>query len=400
MIKKNKGYKFRLKPTEEQIIYFEKAFGCSRKMYNIYVDSLYTQLEKQNFVDGKIDYKSIKLETPATIKKDYTYMKEIDSLAFANVQLDFQDAIKKYNKEYNGKIYKKKSKKQVKTKDKVLSFRDLKGMPSFKSKRDNQNSYTTNNQKGTITIVDECYVKIPKLKSLIRFVNHREIPEEYKIKSATISKDCCGKYYISFTVEYYVEEIKVDVKEVIGLDYAQKDFYVSNEGKRANYPKYYKKSEKRLKKEQKKLSRKQLKSNNWIKQKKKISKLQNKIYRQRKDWLHKESYRLANQYDAVIVEDLDFRNLAQCLSLGKIIHDNSFGIFRNFLSYKLKDRGKQFIKIDKWYPSSKTCSKCGEIKENLKLSDRIYICEKCGLEIDRDINASINIKNEGMKQIA
>lgn len=400
MIKKNKGYKYRLKPTQEQILYFEKAFGCTRKMYNYYVASLYEQLEKQNFVQGTIDTKIVQFVTPATIKKDYEYMKEIDSLAFANVQLDFLQAIRKYNNEYDGKTYKKKAKKQVKTKGKILSFRDLKGMPSFKSKRNNQNSYTTNNQNGTISIIDTCYVKLPKLKSLVRFVPHRQIPEECKIKSATISKDCCGNYYISFTVEYYVEEVQVPIQTVVGLDYAQTAFYVSNEGKRANYPNYYKKAEQKLKREQRKLSRKEFKSKNWIKQKKRISKLQNKIQQQRKDWLHKESYMLANTYDAVIVEDLDFRNLAQCLSLGKTVHDNSFGMFRTFLKYKLEDRGKQLIKIDKWYPSSKTCSQCGEKKEELALSDRVYICEQCGLQMDRDLNASINIRNEGMKYIA
>lgn len=135
LIKKNKGYKFRLKPTKEQIQYFEKAFGCTRKLYNIYVDTLYKLLEGQDYTNGKIDYKSVKFPTPAIIKKDYEYMKEIDSLAFANVQLDFQEAIKKFNKEYDGKTYCKKAKKQEKTIGKVLTFRDIKGMPSFKSKK-------------------------------------------------------------------------------------------------------------------------------------------------------------------------------------------------------------------------------------------------------------------------
>ena len=131
MVKKNRGYKFRLKPNKEQILYLEKAFGCSRKMYNIYVDMLYTQLEEQNFVSGRIDYKSIKLPTPATIKNEYRYMKEIDSLAFSNIQLDFQVAIKKYNSDYDGKTYCKRAKKQVETLGKVLTFKDLKGMPNF-----------------------------------------------------------------------------------------------------------------------------------------------------------------------------------------------------------------------------------------------------------------------------
>ena len=327
-------------------------------------------------------------------------MKEIDSLAFANVQLDFQGAVRKYNTHHDGKTYTKKARKQEKTIGKILTFKDLKGFPSFKSKKKSQNSFTTNNQDGTIAVVDKEFVKIPKLKTLVKFVNHREILEEYKIKSATISKDCRGHYYIAFTCEFLVEEIRKPSEKIVGLDYAQKDFFVSSDDERANYPHYYRKTEQRLKKEQQKLTRKQLKSNNWIKQKRKISKIQQKIAIQRKDWLHKKSFRIAETYDVVIVEDLDLRNLAQCLALGKNVHDNSFGMFRSFLQYKLEDRGKQFIKIDKWFPSSKICSCCGYIKDDLKISDRIYKCDACGLEIDRDYNTSLNIKEVGSALLA
>jgi putative transposase len=400
VIKKNKGYKFRLKPSKEQIVYLEKAFGCSRKMYNLYVDILYRQLEELNFENGKINYNSIELPTPASIKKDYEYMKEIDSLAFANVQLDFRAAIKKYNSEYDGKTYSKKAKKQVKTLGKELTFKDLKGIPTFKSRRKNQNSFTTNNQNGTIAIIDERFVKIPKLKEPIKFVNHRKIPQNCIIKSAAISKNCKNNYYISFTVEYYIEEKQTPSKNILGLDYSQHDFFVDSEGRKANYPKYYRKLENKLKEEYKKLSRKVLKSNNWIKQKKKISKIQNKIAEQRKDWLHKMAYELAESFDAVIVEDINLRSIGQCKRLAKNVADNGFGIFRNFLKYKLEDRGKQLIKIDKWYPSSKICSNCGNKDENLQLSDRIYKCKNCGLVIDRDYNAALNIKEVGSTLLA
>ena len=177
MLKKNKGYKYRLKPNNSQIIYLEKAFGCCRKMYNIYVDLLYIQLEQLNFESGKIDYRSIELPTPATIKKGYEYMKEIDSLAFANLQLDFQGAIKKYNSDYDGKTYNKRALKQSKTINRKLTYKDLKGMPNFKSKKRNQNSFTTNNQESTLIIFHDNFVKIPKLKEPIKFVNHRQLPQ-------------------------------------------------------------------------------------------------------------------------------------------------------------------------------------------------------------------------------
>ncbi|MBK5243192.1 transposase, partial [Clostridium sp.] len=201
-------------------------------------------------------------------------------------------------------------------------------------------------------------------------------------------------------VEYYIEEKQTPSNIILGLDYSQHDFYVDSEGRKANYPKYYRKLESKLKLQQKRLSMKILKSNNWIKQKKKISNLQNKIANQRLDWLHKKSYRLANTFDAVIVEDINLRAMAQTLKSAKNLTDNGFGMFRSFLNYKLEDKGKQLIKVDKWYPSSKTCSSCGNINENLQLKDRIYICEYCGLSIDRDFNASINIKEVGSTLLA
>ena len=402
MIKKNKGYKFRLKPNKEQEIYFNKAFGCTRKMYNIYTDMLYSKLEEQEYKSGKIQYSKLNLPTPATIKKDFNYMKEIDSLAFANVQLNFKDAIKNFNTKYDNKSYKKSAKKKVETLGRELTFKDLKGMPTFKSKKRNQNSYTTNNQNGTISIIDNKYIKLPKLKSLVRFINHRQIPQNSIIKSATISRDCRGKYYISFTVEYYIEDntiVNPDIDKVLALDYAQQDFYVSSVGEKANYPKYYKKLEDKLKLEQRKLSRKKLFSSNWYKQKAKVSKLQLKIKNQRLDWLHKKSRETANTYDVVFIEDLDLRNLAQCLSLGKNLHDNSFGMFRTFLKYKLEDKGGHLVKIDKWFPSTKLCSNCGS-KKDLELSDRIYKCNNCGLEIDRDYNSALNLKTVGTTELA
>lgn len=147
------------------------------------------------------------------------------------------------------------------------------------------------------------------------------------------------------------------------------------------------------------MSRKELKSKNWYKQKQKITTLQRHIVNQRFDWLHQESRRIADEYDAVVVEDIDLRNMAQCLKLGKNVHDNGFGMFRTFLKYKLEEQGKQFIKIDKWFPSSKMCHCCGAIKEDLQLSDRWYVCD-CGYENDRDYNAAMNIRDCGTRLLA
>ena len=401
-IKKNKGFRYRLLPNEAQEIYLSNACGCKRKFYNEYIGRMIKKLESDNFENGKITYSKLGLPSPATLKKEFPFMKEIDSLVFCNAQIAFKNALTKYNDNAYKKQYTKSALKKQKTIGRKLTFKDLKGLPTFKSKKDGYDSFTTNNQStasGDTIKVEGNFIKIPKLKTPIKFIKHRELPPDGVIKNVTISKDSKGKFYISINVEYYVldKKVKINKAKVVGLDYSQNSFYYSSDGKIANYPKFYKKLEERLIKEQRKLSSKKYNSNNWLRQKKVINRLQTKIANQRKDWLHKESYRLAENYDAVIVEDLDLRNLAQCLSLGKNVHDNGFGMFRTFLKYKLEDRGKQFVKIDKWFASSKMCSSCGHLHEELELKDRIFVCPNCKLTINRDYNASLNIEAEGLK---
>ncbi len=407
VVTKNKGYKFRLVDLfPEQLEYINKNFGCARKIYNEYVASLYEELENIKFESGYLP--KIKFKTPAAIKKDFLYMKEVDSLALCNAQLNFEKAIRKYNKDHAiKKQYTKRALKRSKTLGIEPGFRDLKGMPSFKSKKEGCFSFTTNNQikpNGAPTInVKEDTVAIPKLKTPLKFVKHRELPQDAIIKSATISKDSREKYYISFTLEYEAEIELIDLTskdlEILGLDYAQKDFYVDSNGEKANYPKFYRKMERKLIKEQRALSKKVMHSKRWWKQKKKVSSISEKIVNQRKDWIHKLTYNIVNRYDVVVVEDLDLRNLAQCLSLGKNLHDNGFGIFRNYLEYKLEDRGKVFLKTHKSFPSSKKCSSCGNVKSELGLDERVYVCEICNTSICRDTNAAINLVIEGKKII-
>lgn len=401
-IKKNKGFKYRLLPNKLQEEYLSKACGYKRKFYNEYVARMIKKLESTNFENGKITYSKLGLPSPSKLKKEFEFMKEVDSLVFCNAEIAFKNAITKYNDNAYKKQYTKSALKKQKTIGRKLTFKDLKGLPSFKSKKDGYDSFTTNNQNtvsGDTIKVEGNYIKIPKLKSPIKFVKHRELPSDGVIKNITISKDSKGKFYISINVEYYVldKKVTVDKNKVVGLDYSQSDFYYSSDDKIANYPKFYKKLEERLIKEQRKLSSKKFGGYNWLRQKKVVNRLQTKIANQRKDWLHKESYRLAEKYDAVIVEDLDLRNLAQCLSLGKNVHDNGFGMFRDMLKYKLEDRGKQFIKVDKWFASSKICSSCGHKHDELKLSDRTFVCPNCNLTINRDYNASLNIKAEGLR---
>ena len=399
----NRGYKFKIVPTKEQKEFFLQSFGCVRKIYNLYVDELYRQLEILGYQNGYIDMKNIKLNNPASYKKEYEYLKNCDSLSLCNAQIDFRNAVRKFNTEYDKKTYTKRARKREKTLGIIPTFKDLKGMPKFRSIKKNDFSFTTNNQsrggKWNDIRLQDSMLKIPKLKTLIKVKQHRPLPKDCIIKNCTISMDNKGVFYASLCVEYEIEDRKTPSNKILGLDYSQHDFYVDSDGKKANYPHYYRKSEEKLKKLQRELSRKELKSNNWIKQKKKITNLQRHIANQRLDWLHQKSRHIADNYDAVIVEDIDLRNMAQCLKLGKNVHDNRFGMFRLFLKYKLEEQGKQFIKIDKWFPSSKMCHCCGAIKEDLQLNDRWYVCD-CGYEADRDYNAALNIRDCGTRLLA
>ena len=226
---------------------------------------------------------------------------------------------------------------------------------------------------------------------------HRTIPVVDKIKSATVSKTASGKYYIALLTEYEAETLltELDKLKSLGLDYSSSNFYVDSQGNEANYPKFYRNAHKKLSIEQRKLAKMIHGSNNYNKQKIKIAKLHEHISNQRVDFLHKLSTDLANNYDIICVEDINLKNMSQCLNLGKSTMDNGFGMFRTFLEYKLNNRGKRLIKIDKWFPSSKMCRFCGIINTELKLSDRIWYCD-CGHIINRDYNAAVNILNQGL----
>ena len=186
--------------------------------------------------------------------------------------------------------------------------------------------------------------------------------------------------------------------KALGLDYASHSFYVDSQGREADYPRFYRNTQNKLAKEQRKLANMKLGSNNYQKQKIKIATIHEHIANQRKDWLHKLTFRLANEYDYICIEDINMKNMARSLKLGKSTMDNGFGMFRQFLAYKLEDKGKMLVKIDKRFPSSKMCRFCGTVNTNLKLSDRIWTCA-CGKTLNRDENAAINILNAGLSMV-
>jgi len=230
---------------------------------------------------------------------------------------------------------------------------------------------------------------------------HREIPEGYVLKSVTVSRERSGRYFASLLYEYPASENQAAGKnreemDVLGIDFAMRGMAVFSDGSRAGYPMYYRKAQERLSREQRKLSRCEKGSRNYEKQRKLLAKRHEKIRDQRRDCLHKLSRKIADRYDAVAVEDLDMKAMSRCLKFGKSVMDDSFGMFRSMLKYKLEEQGKELVKIGKTFPSSKKCSSCGKVKEVLQLDERIYRCG-CGNCMDRDVNAAVNIREEGRR---
>lgn len=368
----NKAYKYRIYPEPEQEILINKTFGCVRFVYNKMLSNRKEIYEQ--FKDNKEVLKQQRYLLPADFKKEFEWLKEVDSLALANAQINLQTAYKNF-------------------------FRDKSvGFPKFKSKHHGKKSYTTNNQGGTIRIIDSKTIRLPKLKD-VRIKLHRQLPQQSVIKSATISKTPTGKYYISILVEYEVDikPVTPTPETVLGFDYSSKALFVDSQANDADYPKFYRQAEIKLKKAQRKLSKRHKGSKNREKQRRKVAKLHEKVANQRKDFLHKLSRQIANTYSAIAIEDLNMRGMAQGLNLAKSTNDNGFGMLKTFLAYKLAEQGKQLIVINKWFPSSKLCRFCNNENKELTLADRVWICSHCGAELDRDINAAINIKNEGCR---
>ena len=374
-MKGQRAYKFRLYPDREQAELFQKTFGCCRFLYNHMLADKTEMYEKT----GKM-----KRLTPAGYKKDHPWLKEVDSLALANVQLHLEAAYKKYFSQEKA------------------------GHPKFKSKHRSRKSYTTNVVNGNIRI-EGGKLRLPKA-GYVKIRCHREIPEDYVLKSVTVSMEPSGKYYAALLYEYPVSENQAGGKnmaareragtggtpDVLGIDFAMQGMAVFSDGSRAGYPMYYRKAQERISREQRKLSHCRKGSRNYGKQKRILAKCYEKVRNQRKDYLHKLSRKIADGHDAAAVEDIDMKGMSRCLKFGKSVMDDSYGAFRNMLGYKLKDQGKELVVVGRFFPSSRMCSRCGHVKEELRLDERIYRCG-CGNCMDRDVNAAVNIREEGRR---
>ena len=366
MKKTYRAYRFRLYPNKSQAELINKTFGCCRFLYNrMLADKIDTYKKECRMLHN----------TPAQYKGTYPWLKEVDSLALANVQLHLQAAYKNF-----------------------FSRPDI-GFPKFRSKHHSRACYTTNVVNGNIRITADSRLKLPKLTP-VRMILHRDVPDISKLKSVTVIREPSGKYFASLLYEQDVRENQaaapVREEKVLGMDFAMAGLAVFSDGSRAEYPMYYRRVEEKLAAEQRKLSRCVKGSRNYVKQRIRVARCHEKVRNQRMDFQNKLICELAAKYDAVVTEDLNMKAMSRSLHFGKSVMDNANGRFQRRLEEKLAEMGKTYVKIDRFFPSSKKCSCCGRIRKELSLSDRIYECE-CGYRGDRDVNAAVNLRMEGRR---
>lgn len=358
--------KVRIYPTPDQAEFLERQFGCVRYVWNraLEIKEHYYRIKGINLSPFK-DLKP--LLAVAKRHEKYAWLKEADSVALQQALINLDRAYKNF-------------------------FEKRAGKPRFKSKRRRQSSYHCVGVK----VLDNA-IKIPKCTPIKARI-HR--PIEGDLKSITLSKSPSGKYYAAILVENgkpMPQPCKVlEADKIVALDMGLKNFTIASTGEVLKNPRYLLRAERNLKRKQKQLSRKKKGSVKWQKAKRKLANAHERLKNVRADTLHKWSRRLADENQAVIVETLRVRNMMQNHRLAKSIGDAAWGMFLNMLEYKLQRQGKTLVRIDPWYPSSKTCSYCGYRMEKMPLHVRAWTCPSCGHAHDRDFNASLNLYKQGI----
>ena len=377
--------KFVLKPNSKQKEILESFFGLSRAIYNISLHNIKNSKfgtyeikngkNKGNIVPRIPNEFDLNKSLPK-LKEEYEYLSLLPSAYAQAVMKNLSRGFDNFYRTFN--------------------------YPRFKHKKSNTQSF--NCYGGSKVKIDGDYIVLIKPRGSsytkddlkIRFKRHKIKYNFDKVTEFTISREN-NKYYISFS--FYCDIESKETSDSVGIDLGIKNFVICSDGTIYENKKFYEKSLRKLKISQRKLSKKQKGSNNREKQKLKVSKLHKKVKNQRNDYQHKVSRELVNKYNIICLETLKVKNMVKNRRLAKSISDVSWSSFVSKLEYKVAENQGYLVKIDKFYPSSKTCSNCGCIKESLKLSERTYHCNECGFEIDRDLNASINILNVGLKQI-
>jgi putative transposase len=288
-------------------------------------------------------------------------------------------------------------------------FKGQNGFPKFKSKHKSEQGYTTKETNGNIKLdIQKQMVQLPKLGKVKVHLSkkHRQMFQnglKGKIKTATIKYHSSGQYYVSLKIEEIIDLYetsdfsKIPDDQIIALDLGLLHFYIDSNGKKVDNPKFLKTKLKKLAKLQRQLKNKKIGSSNNKKLQKKISKLHLHIANMRKDFLHKESRKLVNENQVIVLEDLNVKGMIKNKKLSRSIADVSWSMFKKFVSYKADWANKKVIPVDRFFASSKQCNGCHEKNTMLSLSDREWVCPNCGTKHDRDVNAAKNIKEEGIR---
>ena len=372
---RHKAYKYRIYPNQEQEILIAKTIGCSRFVYNHFLNRWNEEYAQY----GKgLSYHACSAMLPKMKKEAATnWLKEVDSMAIQSSLKHLADSFSRFFKKQNKK-------------------------PQFKSKKNPVQSYTTKNVNNSIELKEK-HVKLPKL-GLVKFAKSRE--PNGRILNATIRKKASGKFFVSILCEEEIDELsKTDCAR--GIDLGITDFAILSDGRKVDNHTFTSKMEKKLGREQRKLSRRALiakkkgihlfEAKNYQKQKRKVARLHEKVMNQRADFLNKLSTEMIKSHDIICIEDLNTKGMLRNHKLAKSISDVSWSSFVTKLQYKADWYGREIIKVDRWFPSSQICSVCGHKDGKKSLEIRDWTCPICRTQHDRDVNASINILNEGLR---